>query len=69
MYGGSCPQFGERYGVVAAEHYGDDPRTVYRLESLLYPLVALLDIARDDGHVAVVYDREVVEDSHAQRGL
>ena len=25
MYGGSGPQFGERYGVVATEHYGDDP--------------------------------------------
>ena len=54
--------------MVAAEHYGDDPRTVYRLESFLYPLVALLDIAGDDGHVAVVYDREVVEDLDALRG-
>ena len=35
MYGGSGPQFGERYGVVAAEHYGNDARSVYRLESSL----------------------------------
>src|SRR5215208_1777499 len=33
---------------------------------MLYALVTLLDVARDDGYVAVVYDREVVEDRHVQ---
>ncbi len=32
-------------------------------------LVALLDVAGDDGHVAVVDDREVVEDAHAEPGV
>src|SRR5829696_7135407 len=32
-----------------------------------YSSVALLDVAGDDGHVAVVYDREVIEDSDILR--
>jgi hypothetical protein len=37
-----------------------------RFQTLLYPPVTLLDVARDDGNVAVVYDREEVEDRHIQ---
>ena len=60
------PEFGQRYGVVAAEDYRDDTRAVDRLEASLYAPVTLLDVAGDDGHVAVVYDREVLEDRHVQ---
>src|SRR3712207_5036998 len=62
VHGGCGPQLGEGDRVVAAEHYGDDPRPVYGLEAFRYPAVALLYVAGDDGHVAVVYDRKVVED-------
>jgi hypothetical protein len=37
-----------------------------RFQTLLYPPVTLLDVARDDGNVAVVYDRGEVEDRHIQ---
>src|ERR671920_960549 len=42
------------------------PGPVDRPQTLLYPPVTLLDVARDDGDVAVVYDREVFEDRHVQ---
>src|SRR5215211_7866862 len=58
------PELRQRYGVVAAEDYRDDAGPVDRVEALLYPPVTLLDVAWDDGYVAVVYDREEVEDSH-----
>jgi hypothetical protein len=60
------PEFGQRYGVVAAKDYRGHPGAVDRPQALLYPPVALLDVARDDGCVAVVYDREVFEDRHVQ---
>src|SRR5829696_1838636 len=60
------PEFGQRYGVVAAKDNRGHPGPVDRPQTLLYPPVTLLDIARDDGDVAVVYDREVFEDRHVQ---
>ena len=53
--------------MVAAEHDGNDARAVYRLESFRYFSVALLDVAGDDRHVTVVYDRELVEDGDILR--
>src|SRR3712207_9590483 len=67
VHGGCGPRLGEDDGVIAAEHYGDDPRPVYGLEAFRYPAIALLDVAGDDGHVAVVYDREVLEDGDILR--
>src|SRR5215212_1434108 len=57
-----CSQLRQGDRVVAAEHYRDDACAVYGLESFRYPPVALLDVAGDDGDVAVVYNREEVED-------
>src|SRR5918992_5387549 len=48
------PEPRQRYGVVAAEDYRDDTSAVDRLETLLYAPVTLLDVAGDDGYVAVV---------------
>src|SRR5215216_3935971 len=62
VHGGCGPQLRQGDRVVAAEHYRDDACAVYGLESFRYPPVALLDVAGDDGDVAVVYDREEVED-------
>ena len=45
---------------------GVTPASVDGLQALLYAPVALLDVAGDDGNVAVVDDGEVVEDRHVQ---
>src|SRR5215210_98092 len=66
MHRGCGPELGQRYGVVAAEDYGGCSGPVDRLQALLYAPVALLDVARDYGDVAVVYDREVVEDRYVE---
>ncbi len=57
----SSPELRQRYGVIATEDYRGYPGAVYRFQALLYPPVTLLDVAGDDGYVAVVYDREVLE--------
>src|SRR5215213_11690727 len=62
VHGGCGPQLSQGDRVVAAEHYRDDACAVYGLKTFRYPPVALLDVAWDDGDVAVVYDREVIED-------
>ena len=67
MHCGRGPQLRQGDRVVAAQHDGNDARAVYGLESFRYSSVALLDVAGDDGHVAVVYDREVVEDGDILR--
>src|SRR5215212_8733718 len=63
---GGGPEFGQRYGVVATKYYRGCSGFVNRLQPLLYPPVTLLDVAWNDGYVAVVYDREVIEDRHVQ---
>src|SRR5829696_5011804 len=63
---GGGPEFGQRYGVVATKYYRGCSGFVNRLQPLLYAPVALLDVAWNDGYVAVVYDREVIEDRHVQ---
>ncbi len=55
--------------MVAAKHDGDDASVVDRAQAVRYPLVALLDEARDHGDVAVIYDREVLEDLNFLRGV
>src|ERR687889_656733 len=62
VHGGCGPQLRQGDRMVATEHYGDDACAVYGLETFSYPPVALLDVAWDHGHVAVVYDRELIED-------
>src|SRR5215216_3256371 len=62
VHGGCGPQLRQGDRVVAAEHYGDDACAVYGLETFSYPPVALLDVAWDYGEVAVVYDRQMIED-------
>jgi hypothetical protein len=63
---GRGPKFGERDAVVAAQHYRDDAGAVDGLQPFGYALVARFGVAGDDRHVAVVYDREVVEDDHVE---
>src|SRR5215213_4261132 len=64
VYCSGSPEFGQRYRVVAAEDYRDDTGAVDRLEASLYAPVTLPDVARNDGYVTIVYDREAVEDCH-----
>src|SRR5215207_5811052 len=66
VYGRRGPDLRKCYGVVAPEHYRDDAGAVYGLQPFLYALVTGLDVSRHHGHVAVVYDREVIEDSDPQ---
>jgi hypothetical protein len=42
---------------------------VHLLQAHRYAFVALLYVARDDGHVAVIYDREVLEDGYILRRI
>src|SRR5215211_5621450 len=62
LHGGRGPQLRQGDRVVAAKHYRDDACAMNRLETFRYPPVALLDVAGNYGNVAVVYDREVIED-------
>src|SRR5919107_3539267 len=62
VHGGRGPQPRQGDRVVAAKHYRDDACAMNRLETFRYPPVALLDVAGNYGNVAVVYDREVIED-------
>src|SRR5215211_2551302 len=67
MNSGRSSELRKGNGVIAPEHYRDDACAVYGLESFRYPPVALLYVAGHYGHVAVVYDREVVEDGYILR--
>ena len=58
---GGGPEFGQRYGVIPAEDYRDDPRPVYLFEAFGYLLVALVYKAWHYRYVAVVYNRKVLE--------
>src|SRR5215211_1133228 len=60
------PEFRKRDGMVAAQDYRGDTGSMDRLQALLYPPVTLLDVARHDGDVTVIYGREEVEDRHVQ---
>jgi hypothetical protein len=60
------PELRQRYGVITAEDYRDDAGAVDRLEAVRDTLVARFNIAWDDGNIAVVYDRDVVEDRYIQ---
>jgi hypothetical protein len=64
---GCRAQFRERHRVVTAEHYGHHSSPVHFLQAYSYALVALLDVAGYHRHVAVVYDREVLEDRDVLR--
>jgi hypothetical protein len=63
------PELGKRDRMVAAQDYRDDTGSVNLFQALPYLLVALLDVAGDDGNVAVVDDREVVEDLDVLGGV
>src|SRR5437764_3767066 len=55
-------QLGERDGVIAAEREREDAALDERGESFLDLAVGALGVARRDGHVAVVDDRERLDD-------
>src|SRR5918998_379078 len=52
--------------MISSQHHQEDAGAVYRLEPPGYPPVALLDVAGDHRHVAVVYYRDVIEDHHVE---
>src|SRR3954471_4741252 len=55
--------------MIAAQDYRDHPGVVDLFHPFAYLLVALLDVSGDDGDVAVVDDREVLEDRDVLGGV
>ena len=62
MARGDGPQLAQRDGMVTADREWDYAGLQDRTQSIDHDLIAGLDVARDDGQVAGVHYREVVED-------